>query len=111
MPQYKKAKIRSKIRNAMFDQLYEHGMPIFRYPVKITYERHGNMMDTENLSGSSKLWIDRLTEYGVIEDDKPIDAGGHVSIHYSQRRGRAKTVICIEPLDLSSWPDRYRPDK
>ena len=99
----KKATI-SKIRKAMHDQLFEHGLPKFRDNVKIVYTRYGRIMDTDNLYTSAKWWIDRLTEYGVIQDDRPIEAGGHVDLKCISEKGSARTVIEIIPLNAKT-PD------
>jgi len=48
-------------------------------------------MDQANLAGSSKVWIDRLVNYGIIPNDNP----DFVQEVYQYAIGKPKTVIEI----------------
>ena len=91
-------KWREKCFRAISDYLYDNlPIPRFRVPVDIYYERHSRIpMDQDGAAQTAKYFLDALTRNGVIEDDKPISAGGHVDVHFLPKKGKKKTVITIK---------------
>lgn len=80
--------LKAKVRELMLEACW--GKPQFR-KARIIYTRYGKAMDQANLAGSSKVWIDRLVNYGIIPDDNP----DFVQEIYQYAIGPPKTVIEI----------------
>jgi len=51
-------------------------------------------MDADNLAASSKVWIDRLKNYGAIPEDNP----DVVDMIYQYEIGKPKTIIEVREL-------------
>lgn len=80
--------LKAKVRELMLEACW--GKPQFK-KARIYYTRYGKAMDQANLAGSSKVWIDRLVNYGIIPDDNP----DFVQEVYQYAIGKPKTVIEI----------------
>lgn len=93
---------KKKCFRAVSDFVYDDDnlpIPRFRENVKITYERHSRIpMDQDGVAQTAKYFLDALTHNGIIKDDKPISAGGHVDIHFVSKKGEPRTIITITEI-------------
>ncbi len=97
---YQKKKIKDRVRAAVYDALWELGLPSFTEYVQVEFTRYSvQPMDEDNVAASAKVWIDRLVEYGVIKDDRPVARGGHVHLTFVSAKGRPSVTIRIESCE------------
>lgn len=99
---YQKQALRKRIFKALCSQMWGR-LPRLDVAV-IVYERTGRVMDTDNVYGSAKLWIDAIVRMGVVPDDDP----EHLRLICRSVAGRqSQTKIQIyDPVEFTNlFPD------
>lgn len=94
---YKRKADREKINTHVHKWLWENGFYRFKSKCTVKFIRQSHQpMDEDSVGASSKYWLDALVRFKVIQDDKPISAGGHVHIQFFSRKGDPATIIHIK---------------